>query len=427
MEPSSRKLLSNKPYRLLISSQLISNLGDWLSLLAVFTLVGLKWNATPFEVSLIVLSLAIPMTLLGPLSGVFADRLERKYIMIASDIARGFIIMGLVFAEDLWHIYTLLFLLGTCSSIFNPAKNGKLKEIVPNHHMQQAASISSLIENGTKIIGPALSGFLLAIWDIQIIFIIDSLSFFISAFLLIKLPISHIHQFETGTGTKKNQKQSILQELTEGLIYIKSVPFIFYGIILMAVMMLVLQMADSQFVLLFRELKEVSSSLIGTVMTASGGGFIIAGLILSKVQINKPVNSMIAGCFILGLGFGSIALLTQFQTPYPFIWASLLACLGSSGAGFVFIPFQSTVLQETPAEMSGRTLGTIGSIMMFSSLVGPLTGGVIGSYLGVTSLFLISSSGLCIISVIAFFLRKPFGREKEVYVAQSNRGAQRAT
>ncbi len=426
LEHSSNKLFKNKPYRLLISSQLISNLGDWLSLLAVFTLVGLKWNATPLEVSLIVLSLAIPMTVLGPLSGVFADRLERKYIMIASDVARGFIIMGLVFAENLWHIYTLLFLLGTCSSIFTPAKNGKLKEIVPNHHMQQAASISSLIENGTKIIGPALSGFLLAIWDIQIIFIIDSLSFFLSAFILIKLPISHnIHHSKNGT--VKKQKQSILQELKEGFAYIKSVPFIFYGIILMAVMMFVLQMADSQFVLLFRELKEVSSSLIGTVMAASGGGFIIAGLILSKIQIKRPVNSMIAGCFILGLGFGTIALFTQLQTPYPFIWASLLACLGSLGAGFVFIPFQSTVLQDTPVEMSGRTLGTIGSIMMFSSLVGPLTGGIIGSYIGAPSLFLLSSSGLCIISVIAFFLRKPFGREKELYVTQSNREPQRAT
>lgn len=424
LEQSSEKLLQNKPYRFLISAQLISNLGDWLSMLAVFTLVGLKWNATPFEISLIVLSLAIPMTLLGPVSGVFSDRLVRKHIMIASDIARGFIIMGLIFADQLWHIYTLLFLLGVCSSIFNPAKNGKLKEIVPNHHMQQAASISSLIENGTKIIGPALSGFLLVLWDMKIIFIIDSLSFFLSALLLIKIPVNPSKSLTTSTENKP--AQSFTKELAEGFLFIKSVPFILYGTILMAVMMFVLQMADSQFVILFRELKDVSSSLIGTVMAASGAGFIISGLLLSKIELKKAVNSMIGGCFILGVGFGSIALLTYLQLPLPFVWASILACIGSLGAGLVFIPFQSTVMKETPSEMSGRTLGTIGSIMMFSSLVGPLAGGILGNYTGVVPLFLASSCGLCLISVIAFFLRKPFRKEKAEYVTESNRKSQRA-
>lgn len=194
----------------------------------------------------------------------------------------------------------------------------------------------------------------------------------------------------------------------------------------MAVMMFVLQMADSQFVVLFRELKEVSSSLIGTVMAASGAGFIISGLLLSKIEVKKAVNSMIGGCFILGAGFGSIALLTYFNLPLPFVWASILACIGSLGAGFVFIPFQSTVMKETPSEMSGRTLGTIGSIMMFSSLTGPLAGGILGNYLGVVPLFLAAASGLCLISMIAFFLRKPFGKEKTEYVTESNRESQRA-
>lgn len=424
LEQSTETLLRNKPYRFLISAQLISNLGDWLSILAIFTLVGLKWNATPLEVSLIVLSLAIPMTLLGPISGVLADRLERKYIMIASDIARGFVIMGLIFADQLWHIYSLLFLLGVCSSLFNPAKNGKIKEIVPNQQMQQAASISSLIENGTKIIGPALSGFLLLLWDIKMIFVIDSLSFFLSALLLLKIPINP-SKLQTSS-TENKSSQSFIREMKNGFTFIKSVPFIFYGTILMAVMMFVLQMADSQFVVLFRELKEVSSSLIGTVMAASGAGFIISGLLLSKIEVKKAVNSMISGCFILGAGFGSIAFLTYFQLPSPYVWASILACIGSLGAGFVFIPFQSTVMKATPSEMSGRTLGTIGSIMMFSSLTGPLAGGILGNYIGVVPLFLAASSGLCLLSVIAFFLRKSLGKEKAEYVTESNRESQRA-
>ena len=127
MEQSSEKLLKSRPYQFLISAQLISNLGDWLSILAVFTLVGLKWEASPLQVSFIILSLALPMTILGPISGVFADRWERKYIMIVSDVVRGFIIFGLVFASELWHVYALLFGLGVFSAVFTPAKNGKIK------------------------------------------------------------------------------------------------------------------------------------------------------------------------------------------------------------------------------------------------------------------------------------------------------------
>jgi MFS family permease len=425
MEQSSEKLLKNKPYQYLISAQLISNFGDWLSILAVFTLVGLKWQASPLQVSLIILSLALPMTILGPISGVFADRWERKYIMIFSDVSRAIIIFGLVFASELWHVYALLFGLGFFSVMFTPAKNGKLKEIVPNHHMQQATSISSIIENGTKIIGPALSGLLLTLWSVQIIFILDAITFLLSTLLLLNIPKNTSLNTKKGASIQK-ASNSVIKELLEGFSFIKSLPLIFVGTLLMAITMFIIQMSDSQFVTLFRELENSSPRLLGIVMTASGAGFLVTGLILSKYEIKKSMNAMVAGIFVLGIGFLSLALLTEFNLAAPMIWAPLTTFLACIGAGFVFIPFQTHVMRETPAEMSGRTLGTIGSITMFASLVGPLVGGIFANVFGVIPIFIITSSGLCLISVIAFMLRAHFETKKgEPYVTESNGESQR--
>ena len=68
----------NKHFITLMTAQAISSLGDWLSIVAIITLVGLKWEATPMQMSFIILSLAVPMALLGPISGTIADRMERK-------------------------------------------------------------------------------------------------------------------------------------------------------------------------------------------------------------------------------------------------------------------------------------------------------------------------------------------------------------
>ncbi|WNB93064.1 MFS transporter [Bacillus sp. NEB1478] len=425
MEQTSEKLLKSRPYQFLISAQLISNLGDWLSILAVFTLVGLKWEASPLQVSFIMLSLALPMTILGPISGVFADRWERKYIMIVADAARSVIIFGLVFATELWHIYALLFGLGFFSTVFNPAKNGKLKEIVPDHHMQQAASISSVIESGTKIIGPALSGFLLTLWSFNIIFILDAITFLLSALLLLNIPANTSRTIKNEATTEKTEK-NFIKELLEGFTFIKSLPMIFYGTILMAITMFVIQMSDSQFVTLFRELEGSSPKVLGIVMTASGAGFLVSGLILSKYEIKKAINAMSAGIFVLGLGFLSLALFTDIDLSAPMIWAPAVTFLACIGAGLVFIPFQSNVMKETPSEMSGRTLGTIGSVMMLASLIGPLAGGILANIFGVIPIFICTSSGLCLISVIAFIQRGKFEANKgETYVTESKGQPQR--
>ncbi|MFC7373289.1 MFS transporter [Fictibacillus iocasae] len=420
---STKPLLSLAPYRYLISAQLISNLGDWLSIMAIFTMAGLKWNATPLEMSLILLSLAVPMTVLGPVAGVLADRTERKVLMIGSDLARVFVMLLFISASEVWHVYILMFLLGVFSALFNPAKNGKLKEIVPDEHMQQANSISSIIENGTKIVGPAAGGALMTFIGTDVIYMIDAATFLLSALLLMKLPVRKHSRKQID---KDKVKTAFWSELSESLTFIKGVPFIFYGLFLTFVAMFVIQLADSQFVTLFRELKEVSPSLLGAVMTSSGAGFLVSGLLLSKLEIKKPAAAMAAGIIVLGAGFGLVGYLTYLQAPSPYFWASAVVFATTFGAGFMFIPFQTGVQQKTPVEMSGRVFGTVGSVTMFAAIIGPLASGIIGNMTGVLPLFLTSGFGLVFIGMVALILRRHLEKDEE-HGTESIRRAQGTT
>ncbi|GGH74066.1 MFS family permease [Pullulanibacillus pueri] len=94
----NRQLLKNKGYVTLISAQTISNLGDWLTILALMALLAIKWEASPLALSIAMLCLAVPNIFFGSFSGVIADRFNRKILMIATDVLRALVMIGIVFS-----------------------------------------------------------------------------------------------------------------------------------------------------------------------------------------------------------------------------------------------------------------------------------------------------------------------------------------
>lgn len=416
MKTETGSLLKNKPFMYLMSAQVISNLGDWLSLMAIFSLMAFKWEVTPLEMSFVILALGLPMAILGPVAGVLADKANRKVLMIVSDLFRCAIIFTLVFAASPWHVYSLLILLGTFSSLFNPAKSGLLKELVDDQDMQQAASISSVIQDATKIIGPALSGFLVAVFGNNMVYIFDSASFLLSAFFLFLLPSAlHIQN------QKIQEKTSFIADLKEGFRYIKTVPFILYGTLLMFISMLILQMADAQFPVLIRTLLEGSPTLVGLIVTCSGAGFLVTGLCLARWQIKLPWLAMTVGIFSLGTGFALLGYLSSIQFPNAYIWGPVIAFLASSGGGFIFIPFNTTVQKFTPVHLTGRVFGLTGSLIMVATLIGPVTGGIAANHFGAVSIFVVSGAGLVTISIAALFCRKLLERSDQHVTESASR------
>lgn len=114
----AKKLFQNKGYVYMIAAQTLSSLGSWLDMLALMGLVALKWNASPLEMSGVILMLVAPMVLLAPIAGVLADRFERKHIMIISNVVCIVLVLGIAFSTALWQVYVLLFVRGFFETLF---------------------------------------------------------------------------------------------------------------------------------------------------------------------------------------------------------------------------------------------------------------------------------------------------------------------
>lgn len=406
-------LIKNKGFVTLMLAQTISSIGDWLSIVAIITLVGLKWNASPMEVSLIFLCLAAPMALFGPIAGSSADRFNRKTLMIFSDLIRAGLILILTLADTIIVVYVCLFAIGIFSSVFIPAKNGKLKEIVSESEMKSAMSFSAMIDSSTKVLGPFLSGMLVSALGSQLVFLVDSITFIASAFIIFFLPKT-VYSLE-GNAQENKLKTSFKTEFTIGFSFIKNNLFLLIGLVFLGISLLLIQLADSQLIVLIRELTSASPDLFGYLVTASGIGMFLAGFLLSRKTGYKSFALMLVGALGLGISFGTMALFTMFDAGLSIIWMPLLGFLAGFSATLVFVPFHASVQIETPVHMTGRVFGVVNSVATTATIIGPLLGGWLSTVVGVLPAFFISSSLLVLISFIGSPLINKKRREDAAY------------
>ncbi|GGH38317.1 MFS transporter [Paenibacillus segetis] len=416
---SGSGLFQNRAYLALISSQLISNLGDWLQLLALLTMIGLKWQATPWQITIAMLCMLMPMLLGGSLSGMLADRMERKKLMIISDVARTFIVLGMVFVTQLWHVYLLLIAKGIFDIMFSPAKNGKLKEIVPEEHMEKAVSYSAIIEQGTKIIGPALGGMLTVAFGVSICFIIDSASFLLSAIILLGVPgkTSIVRTKLENNRADGQKKFKFWNELAAGIKVISGIPLIAFGTLTLTLGLLVLQIADSQAIVLFREIPGIPQNIFGWCITLSGLGTLVAVGVSQLLRNGSPLSKIGIGGVVLGAAFGLSGIIAIYG-PFNLVGYTSLAFIffvAGLGAGLVFIPFQVMLQKRTPESLTGRVFGTVTSLTSTASILGPICGGLLVTTFGPAPAFIVSGSLLAVIGLLLLLFRPAImKRDREV-------------
>ena len=417
-----KRLMKNKGYMTLMSAQAISSIGDWLSIVAIITLVGLKWDASPLEVSFVFLCLAVPMALFGPVAGMIADRFSRKTLMIVSDVVRAGLILILTIATSLWMVYATLLTIGIFSALFIPAKNGKLKEVVAEEDMKGAMSITSMIDSSTKILGPLVSGLLVTVFGAQQVFIIDSATFLVSAVILLFVP----NAVRLETAAEEKEESSFKQEFALGFSFLQSSRFMMTGLLLVGLSLLILQCADSQLIVLIRELTYASPDLFGYLVTGSGLGMFLAGFLLAKKTDYKPYPLMLLGVCGIGASFGIMGILTHYDLSYSMIWGPALGFTAGFSASLIFVPFQATVQVNTPVHMTGRVFGVINSVMTTATIIGPLLGGWIATIIGVIPTFTITASLLVFVSLIGWMTKRKVERGS-ADVTTSKQGTPEAT
>src|SRR6266853_5668041 len=155
-----RLLKSNRNYRYTWSGQVVSEIGDHFNNVAVFSL-ALSHTRSGMVVTGVMLARAIPAVMAGPLAGVVLDRLDRKKIMIASDLVRAVVALGFILAisrNDTWLLYLLSALLMFASPFFTAGRSAILPAIASKAELHTANSLTQTTQWTTLTLGAFLGG-----------------------------------------------------------------------------------------------------------------------------------------------------------------------------------------------------------------------------------------------------------------------------
>jgi MFS family permease len=214
-------LRTNRNFRLLYIGQAISQLGDWFNAVAVYALLlDLTGSATAVAWMMIVQFL--PVAVVGPVAGVVVDRVDRRRLMIAADLLRGVLILGLLLvrrADQVWIAYVVMALTVAASAFFEPARTATIPNITTAEELLPANAIASATWSAMLAIGASVGGLVTAVLGRNVAFAINAASFFWSAFFIART------RYET-TPPQRAPLRGLaaltgLTDLVEGLRYVR--------------------------------------------------------------------------------------------------------------------------------------------------------------------------------------------------------------
>ncbi|HJS22926.1 MAG TPA: MFS transporter [Pyrinomonadaceae bacterium] len=218
-------LRRNRPFRWLWSGQVISELGNWFNFIASLGLVRAVSNAAPEVTTIILIARLIPFTLFAPLAGAFVDRWSRRAVMIASDFARVLAALGFLLVrrpEDLWIAYVCTIFLSLFGTFFEAAKNASVPNITGERDLLAGNALMFSSRYLWMALGSALGGWTAAYVGYQAAFIINALSFFVSAYSVWLVPEEKTRKEEPAEEPEKGFFSSLWSDVKEGWHYIGS-------------------------------------------------------------------------------------------------------------------------------------------------------------------------------------------------------------
>lgn len=220
LSPSASKAFLRNFY-FLVAGKTISDIGNYLDMVAlnlyVYALTG-----SAFKMGIFMAIRLLGGFLSGFYSGILADRMNRKVLMIFSDIVRSIVLLALVFSPEDWQIpllYTVAFVLGSFSSLFNVSFQSSIPVIVAEGYLVKANALLTSYQSVAMVIGLVTAGTILGFLSYESIFMIDAVTYFISAVNLIWLPIK-----TSENQTASHSKMSFFKELGATYIYLRTLP-----------------------------------------------------------------------------------------------------------------------------------------------------------------------------------------------------------
>lgn len=399
MKITTFNAFSSRNYRLYFTGQSVSLIGTWMQKTAVSWVIYSLTHST-FMLGLTLFASQFPSFLFSLIGGVISDRYNRYKVLLCTQIASMIqasilAILILMGHYAVWEILSLSVLLGIINAFDVPARQSLVYEMIEDKKdLPNALALNSSMVNLSRLIGPAIAGFVLEKLGDGTCFLLNALSFLavIGSLLLMKLP-QYIKQIHT---------KNAFGEMREGWVYLKRSPSIAFVIIMLGLISLLVLPFSTLLPVYARDIFKGTASTFGIIDSVIGLGAFSGAIFLASLKPGSNLKKILA---INTLVFGAGLVLFSHEGNYP------LALVFATVAGFGMmsqITVSNTLLQTSvEPNMRGRVISYYAMAFFGMQPLGGLLIGSVSKWIGTPDTMLAEGAVALMIGLLHMrFLRK---------------------
>ncbi|MGH1284612.1 MFS transporter [Bacillus toyonensis] len=359
---------------------------------------------------------SIPRMICGPIAGAVADRVNRKWLVIGTDLLSSLtmlimFILTTIFGPSLLFIYVSAALLSICASFYSVALTSSIPNLVDEERIQKASALNQTAASLSNILAPIIGGVVFGFFSIKSFFLLNSITFFLA--VIVQLFIV----FDLYKKEMTESKEHFLTSIKEGFSYIKRQHEI-YG--LMKIGLWVNFFASALFVSLpyiIVQNLHLSSKQLGVIEGMLAVGMLIGAIVLSVCkEVNNPFRSVYIGLFLFaGLSLCTVfPLLVTIPKIVSFIYYIAFMILTGISMMVVNIPMQVHMQKTTDPSYLGRVFGLLETIATAIAPLGMIVYGLLLDMLPTSIVMMTLGGGLLLVVLVGV---KQHAMKKQVDVS----------
>jgi MFS family permease len=377
----ARLLRRNRNFRRLWCAQIVSEIGDWFYTLAIYTLL-LQLTGHASSVALALVLQVLPQTFVGPTAGIVNDRISRKKVMIAADLVRAAIVLSMLLVRSrsvVWLVYPLLLAETIMAAFFEPARSSVIPNITPREDVIVANTLSSTTWSMNLVLGATIGGVVAAWLGRDAVFILNGLSFLLSALLIGGMRFAEPHA--EGLTPLRPRDLVDFSPIAEGIQYVKDKPGVLATVFAKAGNLVIgpswvlfTVMGQKYFPVRWHNLDPQRGAMLGMSLLLGGRGLgAFIGPLISAPWAGHSHRRLRLGIFY---GYVFIAIGYALIGKSGNIWqACFWAAFAHLGGATVWV-FSTTLLQlNTDDRFRGRVFAADLGLCMLSIAVGAYVSG----------------------------------------------------
>ncbi|UFU07327.1 MFS transporter [Ruania halotolerans] len=356
-----KTLLQHRLFRRLLGGWTVGNLADS-ALFLTLAVWAKDLTGSSSAAGLVFFALALP-SLLAPLLGLLVDRVRRKPLIVVTNLVAAGAAASLVLVDSsamLWLLYAVTVLYGALGVLNGSAQSGLLRDLLPDDQLDSANALLSTVDNGLRILTPAIGAGLYVLWGGQALGLGVAGLLVLTALLIASVPV-----VESAPETAENR---FWAETSAGFRHLRSVPLLLRMVLVVAVAFGVIGLFDTVLFEVVEHGLGMQPAFFGVLMSLQGAGAILGGLtsamVLRRWGPARTVGTSLGVLAVASVAFASDAI------GVPLLPAAVVAItVAGAVIPWLMVAMITTRQRLTPPRLQGRTAAATNIAMTLPQLV----------------------------------------------------------